>query len=88
MPNWKTVTNTWYECVEHTQTYPDFLDSAQVSVSLTQASRNWILNNLAQAYPGAHLLGLSRRTVHHGFEQSLAITAHLVGSIGIVELLL
>ena len=55
-PNWKTITNTWYECVEHTQVYPDFLDSAQVSVNLTQASRTWILTNLAQAYPGAALI--------------------------------
>jgi hypothetical protein len=30
--------------------------SARVSVNLTQDSRAWILTDLAQAYPGAHLL--------------------------------
>lgn len=55
-PRWTTTIHTWYECVEHTQVFPDHLNSAQVSVSLTAASRNWILTDLAQAYPGAHLL--------------------------------
>jgi len=55
-PHWKTITNTWYECVEHTHIYPDFLESAQVSVNLTQTSRDWILHDLVQAYPGASLL--------------------------------
>jgi hypothetical protein len=54
--HWKTVIHTWYECVEHTQVFPDHLNSAQISISLTAASRNWILTDLAQAYPGAHLL--------------------------------
>jgi len=55
-PNWKTITHTWFECKGHTKVYPDFLNSAQVSISLTQASRNWILTELAQAYPGASLI--------------------------------
>jgi len=55
-PDWKTVVHSWYECREHTQVYPDPLASARVSISLTQASRVWILTDLAQAYPGAHLL--------------------------------
>jgi hypothetical protein len=55
-PNWKTITHTWFECNEHTKVYPDFLNSAQVSINLTQASRNWILTDLAQAYPGASLI--------------------------------
>ena len=54
--HWKIVAHTWYECVEHTQVFPDRLNSAQVSISLTTASRNWIQIDLAQAYPGAHLL--------------------------------
>jgi len=53
---WKTVIHTWYECVEHIQVFPDRLNSVQVSISLTQDSRTWILTDLAQAYPGAHLL--------------------------------
>jgi hypothetical protein len=55
-PNWKTITHTWFECIGHTKVYPDFLNSAQVSISLTQDSRNWILTDLAQAYPGASLI--------------------------------
>ena len=53
---WKTDMDTWYECIEHTQVFPDYLASAQVSINLTPASREWILTDLAQAYPGAHLL--------------------------------
>jgi hypothetical protein len=48
--------NIWYECVEHVQAFPDTLNLAQVSIRLTAASRNWILTELAQAYPGAALL--------------------------------
>lgn len=55
-PNWKTITNTWFECIEHTKVYPDYLDSTRVSINLTQASRDWILQDLAQAYPGASLI--------------------------------
>jgi hypothetical protein len=55
-PHWTTTIHTWYECVEHTQVFPDRLNSVQVSISLTQDSRTWILTDLAQAYPGAHLL--------------------------------
>ena len=54
--HWTTAVHTWYECVEHIQIFPDRLNSAQVSINLTAASRNWILTDLAQAYPGAHLL--------------------------------
>jgi hypothetical protein len=55
-PHWKTEVNIWYECVEHTQVFPDYLNTARVSISLTDASRNWILTDLAQAYPNTHLL--------------------------------
>lgn len=52
-PQWEERT-TW-ECIEHTQTFPDPLSVANVQVSLTGASRDYILNELSQAYPGAHL---------------------------------
>jgi hypothetical protein len=55
-PWWKTEINIWYECVEHIQVFPDYLSTARVSISLTPESRAWILTDLAQAYPGAHLL--------------------------------
>lgn len=55
-PRWKTVVHTWYECIEHIQVFPDYLASAQISINLTSESRAWILTDLAQAYPGAHLL--------------------------------
>ncbi|MBM3151903.1 MAG: hypothetical protein FJZ96_06840 [Chloroflexi bacterium] len=55
-PYWQTEVNVWYECEEHTFTFPDYLSSARISVSLTEDSRNWILTDLAQAYPGAHLI--------------------------------
>lgn len=53
---WNTEVDVWYECQEHTQVFPDYLGAAQVSISLTPESRAWILTDLAQAYPGAHLL--------------------------------
>jgi hypothetical protein len=55
-PRWETVVHTWYECIKHIQVFPDYLASAQVSINLTPESRAWILTDLAQAYPGAHLL--------------------------------
>jgi hypothetical protein len=55
-PNYESVVDVWYECEEHTQTYLDRLASARVIINLTQESRQWILTELAQAYPGAHLI--------------------------------
>jgi hypothetical protein len=54
--HWRTVVNVWYECEEHTLVFPDYLASARISVRLTADSRTWILTDLAQAYPGAHLI--------------------------------
>lgn len=53
---WNTEVDVWYECQEDTLVFPDYLGAAQVSISLTPESRAWILTDLAQAYPGAHLL--------------------------------
>ncbi len=55
-PNYKTVANIWFECEEHTRSYTDRLASVHVTINLTQESRQWILTDLAQAYPGAHLI--------------------------------
>jgi hypothetical protein len=71
-PRWKTVVHTWYECIEHIQVFPDYLASAQVSINLTQDSRAWILTDLAQSYPGAHLL-------HPDFSFSFAGPGSLLG---------
>jgi hypothetical protein len=70
--HWKTVVHTWYECVEHTHVFPDYLNTARVSISLTDASRNWIQTDLAQAYPGAHLL-------HPDFSYSFSGPGTLLG---------
>jgi hypothetical protein len=75
-PRWKTVVDTWYECIEHIQVFPDYLASAQVSINLTQESRAWILTDLAQAYPGAHLL-------HPDFSFSFAGPGSLLGDKGV-----
>jgi len=71
-PRWKTVVHTWYECIEHIQVFSDYLASAQVSINLTPESRAWILTDLAQAYPGAHLL-------HPDFSFSFAGPGSLLG---------
>jgi len=47
---------TGYECVEHTQTYPECIASATAGLSLSRESRDWILNgDLQIRYPGAYL---------------------------------
>jgi hypothetical protein len=51
--NWDVSSDL--ECIQHVEILPDHLDYASLSLSLTGESRNWILGNLAQAYPGAHL---------------------------------
>jgi hypothetical protein len=45
----------WFECIAHTRTYTDYVSAVTISLSLTERSRAWILTNLDQAYPGAHL---------------------------------
>jgi len=72
-PHWKTEVHVWYECVEHTQVFPDYLNTARVSISLTDASRNWILTELVQAYPGAHL-------IHPDFSYSFPGPGSLMGN--------
>lgn len=44
------------ECIEHTELFPDYLNTAALSVQLNGDSRVWIQTSLAQAYPGAHLI--------------------------------
>ena len=76
-PNWKTEVNIWYECVEHTQVFPDYLNMVRVSIRLTSASRTWILTDLAQAYPGAHL-------IHPDFSYSFPGPGSLLGDQSVV----
>lgn len=52
-PNWEARTET--RCIQHVEVFPDYLDYASLSISLSPESRSWILGGLAQAYPGAHL---------------------------------
>jgi hypothetical protein len=51
--NWDASTET--ECIQHQDLFADALNSASLSINLSQGSRSWILTDLAQAYPGAHL---------------------------------
>ncbi len=51
--NWDVDTDT--ECLQHVEVFPDHLDFASLSIHLSGESRNWILSDLAQAYPGARL---------------------------------
>ena len=52
-PNWEASTET--ECIQHVEIFPDYLNYATLSINLSSDSRNWILTDLAQAYPGADL---------------------------------
>jgi len=72
-PRWDTEINIWYECIEHTRVFPDYLNTARVSISLTAASRSWILTDLAQAYPGAAL-------IHPDFSYSFPGPGSLLGN--------
>ena len=44
-----------YTCEKHTQSYSECIASASASISLTQESREWILNELSIRYPEAYL---------------------------------
>ena len=44
-----------YDCVQHTQLFPETLNWVTASSSLSQASRDWILNILSIHYPEAYL---------------------------------
>jgi len=44
-----------YDCVQHTQLFPESLNWVTASASLSQASRDWILNILSIHYPEAYL---------------------------------
>lgn len=55
-PRFNPVRTQTVECVEHITQYEDRLADVQVRVSLTNESRQVILTELAQAYPGATLL--------------------------------
>jgi hypothetical protein len=45
----------YFECIEYTRDYTDYISAVTINLSLTEASRSWILTSLEQAYPGAHL---------------------------------
>jgi hypothetical protein len=65
--------HVYFECLEHTRVYTDHVAAVTISLSLTEASRQWILTNLEQAYPGAHLL-------HPSFSFSYPGPGSLAGS--------
>ncbi len=46
---------TGYTCKVHTISYPECIASASASMSLSQESRDWILNELSIRYPEAYL---------------------------------
>ena len=46
---------TGYTCEIHTQSYSECIESASASISLSQDSRAWILNELSIRYPEAYL---------------------------------
>ncbi len=47
--------NSGYTCVQHTQSFSECIAAASGSVSLSQASRNWILNIVSIHFPGAYI---------------------------------
>ena len=52
-----TKSGDWnnYGCVDHTITYEEDIATLTPQAILTDASRNWILHDLARAYPGSFL---------------------------------
>ena len=46
---------TGWTCEEHTETYPECISLASVTLKLTPASKDWILNELSIHYPGAYI---------------------------------
>jgi len=46
---------TGFQCVSHSQTYSECIETASASISLSSESRSWILNELSIRYPEAYL---------------------------------
>jgi hypothetical protein len=46
---------TGWTCVRHTQTFNECITNASARISLSQASREWILKTLSIRYPGAYV---------------------------------
>jgi hypothetical protein len=44
-----------WECIENVQTFPECIDHVNASLSLAQSSIDWITDELAIRYPGAHV---------------------------------
>lgn len=44
-----------WDCVEHTETYPECISYASAALKLTSESKDWILNELSLHFPGAYL---------------------------------
>jgi hypothetical protein len=44
-----------WQCVQQTETYNECIDFAAASITLSQSSRDWILNELSIRYPGAYV---------------------------------
>jgi hypothetical protein len=49
------VTNTIWGCIEHLTSYKEGVSVIVPSANLANSSKSWILNDLAQRYPGAFL---------------------------------
>ncbi len=47
--------NSGYTCVQHTQTFNECIAAAWGEVTLSPASKDWILNTLSLQYPGAYI---------------------------------
>ena len=55
-PNWRASGGEHYvDCVRHVEVFTDRLRSVRMTATLEEASRDWILVELAARYPGASL---------------------------------
>lgn len=44
-----------WQCIQQTESYNECVDFAAASITLSQSSRDWILNELSIRYPGAYV---------------------------------
>ena len=77
-----------YDCVDHSITYREDIASLEPKAILTTASRNWILGDLARAYPGTSLRHSDwgfRATEPCIWNGSICVWTHIEGHVQVVD---
>jgi hypothetical protein len=83
-PNYPPI----WDCVDHSMDFREDIISLTAKAILTDASRNWILNDLSKVYPGTKLLHPEwsyRSTKSCKWEHDLCTWDYAVGSVQVMD---